>query len=44
MNELNTALDRELTKMAALKADLVDVEELLEERPFDPENMVATME
>ena len=44
MNELNTALEHDFSKMAALKADLIDVEELLEERPVDNKNMAATME
>ena len=44
MNELNAILDFELNRMAALKLDLQGVEDLLEERPFDPENIVATME
>ena len=44
MNELNAILEFELNRMAALKLDLQGVEDLLEERPFDPENIVATME
>lgn len=43
MNELNIALDRDLTAMAALKSDLEGVEDLLEERPVDPNNILATL-
>ena len=44
MNELNQALERNLNKLAALKSDLQGVEDLLEEKPIDAANIVATME
>ena len=44
MNELNRALEREMNSMAALKGDLVGVENLLEERPVDTNNLIETME
>ena len=44
MNELNNALQRDLTQMAQLKKDLDGVEELLEERPVDTNNIIGTME
>lgn len=44
MNELNNALQRNLTQMASLKRDLVGVEELLEERPVDTNNIIGTIE
>ena len=43
MNELNITLERDLTAMAALKSDLDGVEDLLEEKPVDPNNILATL-
>ena len=44
MNELNTALERDLTRMAVLKNELTGVEDLLEERPVDPSNILSSLE
>ena len=44
MEKLNAALDSELTAIASLKGDLTNVEVLLEDKPVDPENILATVE
>ena len=44
MNALDSALDHELDRMAHLKRDLVGVEELLEERPVNHQNIAGSVE
>lgn len=40
MNSLNVALEHEFNAMAGLKSELVGIESLLEEKPFDQTNII----
>lgn len=44
MNELNNQLDSDLNLLSQLKGDLEGVENLIEEHPVDPSNIIASME
>lgn len=44
MNKLNDSLDVDFNQLARLKADLSNVEELLEERPVDTNNIIESMD
>ena len=44
MNELNATLEREMIKMVMMKTDLHNVEELLEEKPINTDNMLIVIE
>ena len=44
MNNLNLALERDLSSIAALKKDLENVEELLEDKPVDTDEILTAME
>ena len=44
MNNLNLALERDLSSIAALKKDLENLEELLEDKPVDTDEILTAME
>ena len=44
MNNLNLALEQDLSSIAALKKDLENVEELLEDKPVDTDEILTAME
>ena len=44
MNELNAALERDLDKLAIIKTELSGIEDLLEEKPVDPSNILSSLE
>ncbi len=44
MNNFNLALERDLSSIAALKKDLVNVEELLEDKTVGTDNIISTVE
>ena len=44
MNRLEKLLERDLSSIAALKNDMSNVEDLLEDEPVDPNNLLAAAE
>ena len=44
MNGLDQALEGSFNQMAALKTDLENVEELLDDKPLDQENIIGSIE